>query len=150
MKRRSFVLASALGGLTSAAAAPPHQHDPIKRRPSSKELKAVASSAFDCLRTAEVCLAQCTAVLAAGNTSMADCQRSVLNMIAVCDAMARAATYNTAEGARLKTLARVCADFCRDCEKECQRHAEAHSECKECMESCQACARACDAYVKAA
>lgn len=159
MDRRDFVIASGLAaasGIFSSAALAQgkdaghhHDHGTPKARPVSPALKELQDSTFDCLKLGEVCLAQCNAVLAGGKTSMAECQTSVLNMLAVVEATSKVATYNMAEPKSLKALARTCADFCRVCEKECKKHADAHVECKDCMEACIRCAKACDAFIKA-
>jgi len=115
-------------------------------KPMPKELQQIIATTTRCLERGELCLAHCTDNLAAGDTSMADCQRGVMNMLAVCEATFRAASYRSADPKSLKALARVCADFCRACAKACEPHAAHHTECKDCMEACAECARACDAY----
>lgn len=157
MHRRDFVLSAgvAAAGLMSSVALGQdkkhehHDHGVRKGRPASKQLKDLQASTFDCLRKGEVCLAACNEVLAGGTTSMADCQLSVLNMLAMVDGMSKVSTYNTANEKLMKSMAKTCADFCRACEKECKPHVESHPECKDCMDACIACAKACDAYVKA-
>lgn len=154
MERREFVAgiaATAVGLVASSAAradAPGHAGHKMAppSPPISKELRAIIDATSSCEKTGQVCLAHCTELLATGDTTMADCQRGVMNMLAVCDATFKAASYHSADPKNLKALARVCAEFCRTCAKACEPHAGHHEECKACMESCNACAKACDAY----
>lgn len=113
--------------------------------PPSPKLTAIAASTADCQKAGRACLAGCTEHLAAGMTSMATCQRAVMNMLAVSGAMADVAGYNNADPKLIKSLAATCAAFCRACEKACEAHADHHAECKACMEACRACAAACEA-----
>ena len=158
MHRREFVIASGLAaaagilGQTAGAEGKDHanhDHGTPKVRPVTPALKELQNTTFDCLKAGEICLAQCTAVLAGGKTSMAECQVSVLNMLSAVEAMSKIATYNTADIKLMKSLAKACADFCRACEKECKPHADSHSECKNCMEACVHCAKACEGFLKA-
>lgn len=80
---------------------------------------------------------------------MADCQLSVMDMLAVVGAMSKVAIRNSGDEKFMKALAATCADFCRACEKECKPHANDQVECKDCMNACNRCAKACDAFIKA-
>ena len=71
--------------------------------------------------------------------------RSVLDMLAACDGLARLAAYADAPTANLRAYANVCGDYCRDCAAACKKHADHHAPCKACMESCDACLKACEA-----
>lgn len=110
----------------------------------SPQLKAIQDSTAECLATGRLCLARCTDHLAHGMTNMADCQRAVMNMLAVTEAMAEVAGFRNADPKSMKALAQVCATFCRTCEKACAAHAAMHEECKVCGEACARCAQACD------
>lgn len=99
-----------------------------------------------CVRDGRYCLARCTDHLAAGTPLMAECQRTVMNMLAVTEAMAEVAGYRNANPKQIKALAVACAEFCRACAKACEPHASHHEECKVCLDSCIACAKACEAY----
>ena len=151
MDRREFALglgAMALAG--GLARAGDHVHGktppPPPAPPVSKELRAVLDATEHCLRTGQVCVSHCNRLLAAGDTSLAECQRTALNMLAVCEATFKTAALHTADAALQKALARVCADYCRACAKACEPHAPHHEECKACLASCQECAKACDAF----
>jgi Cys-rich four helix bundle protein (predicted Tat secretion target) len=111
---------------------------------TDKEKEIIAATA-ECAATGRVCLARCTDHLVAG-VNMEKCQKAVMNMLAVVDAMAEVAAFRTAGAADRKAIATACAAFCRACEKECEPHAAHHEECAACMKACRRCAKACDAY----
>jgi len=159
MERRNFMksgLAGAAIGMmgTSFAMAETHDHShekkqKIEENPKSKELKKVADTAYDCVKHANACLAECNRALAQGESSMAECQEAVLSMISVCEAAATNATFNLVDRKLLSNLIKVCGEFCEYCSKACEPHAEHYAECKNCMESCDECAKACKAYLTA-
>jgi Cys-rich four helix bundle protein (predicted Tat secretion target) len=103
----------------------------------------VADAAQACLAKGQTCLSHCIGMVAAGDTSMSGCLRTVHDMHAVMSGVAAAA----ASGSRhLGALARAAMEFCKDCEAECKKHADKHAVCKDCME---ACTRAIAAFQKA-
>ncbi len=158
LDRRS-VLAGLAGTLVVAQAAradtkkDPHagHHAPTKdpapapSLSSSPALAAIAASTAECQQAGRACLAACTEHLVAGMTMMGPCQRAVMNMLAVSEAMADVAGFHNADPKHIKALAAACAQFCRACEKACEAHAAHHVECKACMDACKACAAACEA-----
>lgn len=158
MERRDFVrtgLAGAAAGLvaSSAAVAKNEQHDhgsmPEYVAPVvSDELKKVAETAHDCVKTANACIAECNRVLALGQGSMAECQEAVLSMVSVCEATAVNATMHLVDDELLRRLVDVCREFCDYCAEACEPHAEHYAECKNCMESCRECSDACQAFLK--
>lgn len=123
-----------------------HGQDAAAPAPVSPALQAVIDATANCLRDGRFCMARCTDHLAAGTPLMADCQRAVMNMLAVVKATADVAGYRNAAPANMKTLASSCAAFCRTCAKACEPHAEHHAECKACKDSCLECAKACEAF----
>lgn len=98
------------------------------------------NSAQSCLTKGEICAAHCIDMMKAGDTSMADCLRSVHTMMPMCATLIRLAVLDSK---RLKAFAAVCRDICLDCAAECKPHADKHAICKDCMKSCDACAAAC-------
>lgn len=108
---------------------------------------ALISSTSDCVAAGRVCLARCTDHLAAGMSDMADCQRAVMNMLAVVTAMAEVAAYSSSAPADARSLAATCAQFCETCAEQCEPHAAHHEECKACLDACLECANACKAFV---
>jgi Cys-rich four helix bundle protein (predicted Tat secretion target) len=121
-----------------------HAKDAPPLTPVPPAIKAVIDATAECTSAGRVCLARCTDHLATGSATMAACQRAVMNMLAVTDAMATVATYRNADPKNMKKLAEACALFCRTCAKACEEHAAHHVECKACMDACLACAKACD------
>jgi len=149
MDRRTFFTAAGatVAALSTGAAVAHPGHD----HPAPSPLLAtIVNTANHCAHTGEACIAHCMALLASGDTSMADCNRSVHNMTAVCRAMAAVASYATAPVAEIKALAAACAQFCRNCAAACEKHSGHHEVCKQCMESCLACAKACEAFARGA
>jgi len=104
----------------------------------------VMAAVNQCLLDAEVCLAHCLRLLGDGNTSMADCAKSVQQMLAVCGAVPPLAA---ADAPRLRALLSVCAAVCEDCEAACKPHVKHHAECAACAASCRRCADACRAML---
>ncbi len=156
MKRREFVTnmglgvstaigLSALGSLIEESASAAEKAAPT-RPAMSPELKAVLNDASDCVKTGNICLAHCQSLLAKGDTSIADCQQHVMNVVAVCEALVKVAAYHNADDARIKSFAKSCAGFCDDCAKACEPHVGHHAECKACYDSCKKCAAACEKY----
>jgi Cys-rich four helix bundle protein (predicted Tat secretion target) len=101
---------------------------------------AVMQSAAHCVMTGETCLAHCHIVLAEGEKDMAECAKSVNELVAVCAALRSLAAQNAP---RLPALAKVAIDTCLACEKECRKHEKKHSQCKDCADACKACADDC-------
>ena len=122
-----------------------HSRQAPPAAPFSAVHQAVIDSTADCQHAGRVCLARCTEHLAAGMQDMAECQRAVMNMLAVVDAMADVAGFANASPANLKSLAATCAAFCSSCADACEPHAAHHAECRACRDSCLACAKACRA-----
>ena len=112
--------------------------------PAGADLAAVVSSTQKCLAAGQACLAICTDHLAMGMTAMADCQRSTMNMLAVCEAAFKMASYHNADRKTTAALLAVCAELCDTCAKACEGHE--HAECKQCAAACKECAKACRAF----
>ncbi|WP_334149687.1 four-helix bundle copper-binding protein [Hyphomicrobium sp.] len=110
----------------------PAGHDHGGHKPDTQH-QAVIDSAMDCVAKAEACVAHCIASLAKGDTSLAECLKSVLAMMPMCAAVARLAAL---DAPRLKDVAKLCADICADCEKVCRKHEAHHAVCKACADSC--------------
>lgn len=105
----------------------------------SKHGKLVETT-LHCMRDGEACLDHCMSFFKQGDTSMADCAASVTEMLAMCNAMQKMASYDSKHTGQ---LARVCLDVCRACEKQCNKHAKKHEVCAACARSCKDCIREC-------
>jgi Cys-rich four helix bundle protein (predicted Tat secretion target) len=158
--RRQVVTGLAGVGAALAAAsaraqtgADPHAGHVMNDAPAAPGLsgahRAVVDSTADCLRTGRVCLARCTDHFASGMKEMVDCQRAVMNMLAVVAAMADVAGYANAAPRNLRSLALTCAEFCTACADACDPHAARHEECRACRDACLDCAKACKALAAA-
>jgi Cys-rich four helix bundle protein (predicted Tat secretion target) len=135
MQRRDFLIATGAATLAGAARAAPDAGSAQTKSPGLVQL------ASDCIEIGEECLAHCYQQLAAGDTSLAGCAKSVTMMLSMCRALVTAAAQSAP---RLKEIARVCGQVCRDCEASCKPHAGHHDICRRCMEACRACAAACE------
>jgi Cys-rich four helix bundle protein (predicted Tat secretion target) len=141
MERREFLLtavsaasvASAMGGVAEAAQGGPVDMHPAKYR-------ALQDSTAACVATGEDCLRHCLAMTAMKDTSMAACERAVVELIAACRALQTLASINsTFTPAFAKDVAAVC-DACR---KECQPFVAKYVECKASFDACTKCAAEC-------
>ncbi|MDH5446253.1 MAG: four-helix bundle copper-binding protein [Gammaproteobacteria bacterium] len=126
------VLASA--GIPNAFAADGHHHGH-----QGKHSKLI-ESALHCMRDGEACLDHCMQFFKKGDTSMAACAESVTELVAMCTALQKMASYDSKH---LGKLASVCMKVCKDCEKECNKHAKKHEVCAACARSCKDCIKAC-------
>lgn len=119
-----------------AAAPPKDTKDPFAE---------VADTASTCVRTGEACVAHCTDELAKGNTSMANCNKRVHEMLAMTRAMQ---TLAASKSELAKRHAAICADACKACAAACLEHKDhwghgMHLACKACYEACVACEQSC-------
>lgn len=145
LRRNVIAGLAGVGAVLAAGAADAAPATLPAAAPLSAEHKAVIESTAECLRAGRACLARCTDHLAAGMAGMADCQKAVMNMLAVVGAMADVAGYANASRANLAALASTCAGYCEACANACEPHAAHHVECAACRESCLACVKACRA-----
>ena len=143
MNRRELLLGGlALAGAAIVSNAEAAEHDAMMMHhhhdvPANL---ALATSASDCIQKGEVCLNHCLELLGQGEKEMADCAKSVNQMLALCGALQQLANQNSK---LLPKLAALAMDACNQCEDECKKHADKHEACKACGESCAACAREC-------
>jgi Cys-rich four helix bundle protein (predicted Tat secretion target) len=100
----------------------------------------LSEAARNCVSAGDLCVSHCLALFTMGETSVAACAKSVYQMSAMCEALARLAS---ASSEHLPALAKVCHETCLDCEKECRKHEKEHEICKACAESCKTCAEEC-------
>ncbi|NVO17477.1 MAG: Csp1 family four helix bundle copper storage protein [Rhodoplanes sp.] len=135
-RRHVLTTAAALAVVAGPAFAQGHAgHD----SPSGLNAPLVAA-ATNCVRAGLACINHCFDSLAAGDTSLAACARSVDQMSAVCGALAKLAS---AGSPHLPAMAKLAQAVCLDCEKECRKHADHHAVCKACADACAACAEEC-------
>ena len=140
MNRRELLL----GGIALAGAsvigntfAAEHKHDHMHMTAANTSLN---SATADCIQKGQACLSHCLILLGDGDKSMAECAKSVNQMLALCGTLQSLSNQNS------KLLARTAAiamDACNQCADACRKHADKHAECKACGESCVACAKEC-------
>jgi len=136
-------LASSL--LAGTAFAGEHGHMDHSQHTGSKNGKMIAAL-HECMRTGDVCINHCLMEFKAGDTTMADCARKVLETSAFCASHAKLIAL---ESDHMKDLCELSIKMCGDCEKECRKHEKKHSSCKACADACAACIKECKAFLKA-
>lgn len=151
-RRQALAAAAALGAAATvvgtvrarAAGEEDHSghegHDGHAGHTMGAKYQALINEAAACMNKGEVCIAHCIDLVKGGDTSLADCMKSVQTMLPMCAALVRLAAL---DAKRLKEFVAVCKDVCADCAAECKKHAEKHAACKACMESCEACIKEC-------
>ena len=135
LSRRSMVgLSVALGaGALGLAAGPRDVSAEMAKGAGDVAEMSIVDVAARCIAMGEKCHAHGLDVLRTGDASLADCNRSVSVMLAVCHAVARMAAL---ESERLPDIVKVAHQTCDDCRIECEKHADHHPECKACGEAC--------------
>ena len=142
MERRE--LFGALGAIAMAGvaassfAADEHAH----HHGGGSKYAALIAAAGDCVAKGDACLAHCIVLLGDGDKAMAECAKSVNQLLPLCGALQRLAAQGSAY---MPALAKVALESCSECEKVCRKHADKHAECKACMESCAECIKQCKA-----
>ncbi len=106
----------------------------------SSKYQSLISATSDCVAKGQTCLAHCLVLLGSGDKGMADCAKSVNQMLALCAALQNLAAQNST---LTPALAKITLDACNECEKNCKKHADKHAECKACMEACVECSKQC-------
>lgn len=148
MKRRSWLArasAAALSTLMAEAALAQHEHHhppAAGAAPPVRGQAALQAAASQCVAVGQVCLAHCVKLLGEGDKSMADCARTVSQMLPLCQALVSLAGQASA---LTPALARVALDACNRCADACKVHAGHHAECKACYEACLECIKQCKA-----
>ena len=102
-----------------------------------------------CIQTGNACVAHCMLELSQGNKEMADCNKTVHDMLATCEAMLKLTSYKSDLA---KSLAKICAQACDNCAEACKKHSPhwahgMHLACKDCYDSCVECAKLCKSYL---
>ena len=131
LKAAGMISAATMAG-TALAVDAHHGHGPSHAT--------LLDASLECVKTGDVCLAHCLQILSGGDNTLAECARSVNELVAVCAALSKLAAANSA---RLPKYAAVVKMSCDDCEKECRKHEAKHAACKACAEACAACSKEC-------
>lgn len=151
MKRRHFIKTSTAGvlgliGSQTLVGSWAEAKEEKKAAPAAatKDYNAIIAH---CLATGEACVGYCMSEFANGNKEMAECNRTVQEMLALCEALLKLNAYNSAH---TKALAKISAQACDTCAEACKKHSPhwahgMHLICKSCYEACLECSKACKA-----
>jgi Cys-rich four helix bundle protein (predicted Tat secretion target) len=150
INRRDFIAAAssvtALGMVTISGNAIADDEGDTRRHHKHHELKHqdLVEAALECVAKGQACISHCLDLMANGDTSVAECAKSVNLMTPFCDTFAR---FAVADSAHLKDMAKMCVKVCENCEKACHEHEDEHVECYECAEACRDLIKACGKYL---
>ena len=128
---------------STAAAADEVAHEHSAAGPSSAQ-QALVSAIGGCLTQGNLCLQHCLVALGGGDTTLAECSKTVRDMLAVCSATQTLVAGNSAHA---KAAVQLCIDACSDCEGACRKHAEHHAVRKACADACTATIKAARAFL---
>ncbi|MEQ1666432.1 MAG: Csp1 family four helix bundle copper storage protein [Bdellovibrionales bacterium] len=150
MERRDFIK---MGIMTSAAGAISSQFvgSNVAHAAKTTNLPLTLEAALaHCLQTGNLCVAHCMNELALGNKEMGDCNKTVHDMLATCEAMLKLTSYKSDLA---KSLAKICAQSCDTCAEACKKHQAhwshgMHLVCKECYDACLECSKLCKALLQ--
>lgn len=106
--------------------------------------KALIKIANECAQHGDECIDHCIELFKTGDTSLANCADTVNEMIVMCRALAKMATYQSED---LKAVAKICISVCQRCVDECSKHEDKHPNCKACADSCRECIKECKKIV---
>jgi Cys-rich four helix bundle protein (predicted Tat secretion target) len=142
MNRREMIIAT--GGIAAvaatsgivAAAEGQSKHDHAAASPGAK---AMADSAFDCVRTAQAGIKHCLVELGKGDKSLALCATKMDELMSVTMAMGSLVSFGSPYA---KDLAPLVIKVCDETDKECRKFPE-HKECIECGDACKKCVEEC-------
>lgn len=107
----------------------------------NKDLIKIAN---ECAQHGDECIDHCIELFKTGDTSLANCADTVNEMIVMCRALAKMATYQSED---LKAVAKICISVCQRCVDECSKHEDKHPNCKACADSCRECIKECKKIV---
>lgn len=110
---------------------------------SEREM-AVVHALMHCDMAGQACLTHCLALMAQGDTSVAECARNVRDTLAVCEAT-RTLLQNRSALAAAQLA--VCRDSCTACRAACQPHLGHHEQCRACAQACTDAIAAIDALL---
>jgi len=142
MNRREVLIATGgavLASTVGTAFAAEHNHHYKVGKNLNVDLVATASH---CVTAGEQCVKICFDLLAQKDTAMAECGRSVGELISECTSLIRLAAYGSPY---LKEAAKLTMLICDRCEKECLKH-KGHQQCLDCANACKECSKACKKY----
>jgi len=114
------------------------QKPPAAQGPTEAQ-QVLAKAIGQCVEAGNVCLEHCLNLLGRGDTSLAECAKSVRDMLAVCSAAQALVVSNSRH---VKPTVQLCVDVCTDCERASRKHETHHAVCKACADACAATVKA--------
>jgi len=141
MDRRQALLSTFVGAAALSVAGRAVAAEAQAAAKTAGPNREVLESALHCVRDGEVCMANLLESFSAGDTTLAECARSVAQLVPACTALAQLAALNSP---RLADFAKAVTLVCKDCEAHCRKHMDHHDFCKDCADSCLACIKACE------
>ena len=148
MERRNFIKAGIATGVLATQFLGINTANAADKKTESKSSGAKLEVALaHCMQTGYACVAHCMDELANGNKDMAECNKTVHDMLASCEAMLKLSSYKSDLA---KSMATLCAKACDNCAAACKKHSDhwahgMHLACKECYEACLECSKLCKA-----
>lgn len=130
---KGLVATSAALAAVPVFAGKEHVHHNHHQANNYKELIRISN---ECAQHGDECIDHCIELFKTGDVSLARCAETVNEMIVMCRALAKMATYDSPQ---VKAVAKICRDVCQACADECGKHADTHSNCKACEQSCLEC-----------
>lgn len=100
----------------------------------------LVTAASNCVSTGEICMNHCHEVSVKGDNSLAQCAKSVDELIAACAALRSLAAQNSSF---VPKYAKLTSEVCKSSEVECRKFEKNHIECKTCADACAACIAEC-------
>ena len=94
--------------------------------------KSLMDSLALCVSSGEICNAHCLKLMASGDTTLGDCQKLVLEMLAASEALMRFVAVQSSEVSALKPITER---VLKACKKECLKHKK-HQACLDCANGC--------------
>jgi len=98
-----------------------------------------------CLQTGNACLGHCITELGQGHQEMGECNKTVQEMLATCEALLKLSSIKSEHA---KAQMKITAQACDNCAEACKKHSAhwghgMHLACKECFDACLECAKLC-------
>jgi Cys-rich four helix bundle protein (predicted Tat secretion target) len=115
MDRREFLAGSVAVAVAAAAAGATRAETAKPAGARDAQLDRIVKSSLECVSTGDARVRHCIDVLGSGDTSLQGCLKSVVDLTAVCAALAEATSHATEPTPALRSYVAACATYCREC-----------------------------------
>jgi len=133
-------------GLSLSANAATVDHSKMNHQiPIDIKLEELIDTFLECIKMGEICNQHCMHMFQMGDTTLADCSISVLELIAASTAVLKFAAHNSNH---LNLFLEAAIKVSETCEEECKKH-DMHIQCSDCAEACRDCIDFCTEYLAA-